>query len=103
MTERVNEGKLRISTSLHALLEQEIAPDLNLDTAKFWQDFQKNSEKYISINEELLEKREDLQKKRKWEYGFCQNKNFTGNCDNRGRVELCMLKCFPSLSPLFSI
>ena len=56
MTERVNEGKLSISTSLHALLEQEIAPDLNLDTAKFWQDFQKISEKYISINEELLEK-----------------------------------------------
>ena len=63
MTERVNEGKLSISTSLHALLEQEIAPDLNLDTAKFWQDFQKISEKYISINEELLEKREELQKK----------------------------------------
>ena len=63
MTERVNEGRLSISTSLHALLEQEIAPDLNLDTAKFWQDFQKISEKYISINEELLEKREELQKK----------------------------------------
>ena len=63
MTERVNEGKLSISKSLHALLEQEIAPDLNLDTAKFWQDFQKISEKYISINEELLEKREELQKK----------------------------------------
>ena len=63
MTERVNEGKLSISTSLHALLEQEIAPDLNLDTAKFWQDCQKISEKYISINEELLEKREELQKK----------------------------------------
>ena len=63
MTERVNEGKLSISTSLHALLEQEIAPDLNLDTAKFWQDFQTISEKYISINEELLEKREELQKK----------------------------------------
>ena len=63
MTERVNEGKLSISTSLHALLEQEIAPDLNLDTAKFWQDFQKISEKYISINEELFDKREELQKK----------------------------------------
>ena len=46
MTERVNEGKLSISTSLHALLEQEIVPDLNLDTAKFWQDFQKIAEKY---------------------------------------------------------
>ena len=63
MTERVNEGKLSISTSLHTLLEQEIAPDLNLNTAKFWQDFQKIAEKYISINEELLEKREELQKK----------------------------------------
>ena len=74
MTERVNEGKLSISTSLHALLEQEIAPDLNLDTAKFWQDFQKISEKYISINEELLEKREELQKKiDKW---HLSNKDF---------------------------
>ena len=63
MTERVNEGKLSISTSLHALLEQEIAPDLNLDTAKFWQDFQKIAEKYIPINEDLLKKREELQKK----------------------------------------
>ena len=63
MTERVNEGKLSISTSLHALLEQEIAPDLNLDTAKFWQDFQKISEKYIPINENLLKKREELQTK----------------------------------------
>ena len=63
MTERVKEGKLSISKSLHALLEQEIAPDLNLDTTKFWQDFQKISEKYILINEELLEKREELQKK----------------------------------------
>ena len=63
MTERVNEGKLSISTSLHALLEQEIAPDLNLDTAQFWQDFQKIAEKYIPINEELLRKREDLQTK----------------------------------------
>ena len=43
MTERVNEGKLSISTSLHALLEQEIAPDLNL-ILKFWnfQKLQKN-------------------------------------------------------------
>tara|TARA_B100000676_G_C18057781_1_gene835637 strand:- start:278 stop:2437 length:2160 start_codon:yes stop_codon:yes gene_type:complete len=63
MTERVNEGKLSISTSLHALLEQEIAPDLNLDTAQFWQDFQKIAEKYIPINEKLLRKREDLQTK----------------------------------------
>ena len=63
MTERVNEGKLSISTSLHALLEQEIAPDLNLDTAKFWQDFQKIAEKYIPINENLLKKREVLQTK----------------------------------------
>ncbi len=63
MTERVNEGKLSISTSLHALLEQEIAPDLNLDTAKFWQDFQKIAEKYIPINEDLLKKREKLQTK----------------------------------------
>ena len=63
MTERVNEGKLSISTSLHALLEQEIAPDLNLDTEKFWQDFQKIAEKYIPINEDLLKKREELQTK----------------------------------------
>ena len=63
MTERVNEGKLSISTSLHALLEQEIAPDLNLDTAKFWQDFQKIAEKYIPINENLLKIREELQTK----------------------------------------
>ncbi len=63
MTERVNEGKLSISTSLHALLEQEIALDLNLDTAKFWQDFQKIAEKYIPINENLLKKREELQTK----------------------------------------
>ena len=63
MTERVNEGKLSISPSLHALLEQEIAPDLNLDTAKFWQDFQKIAEKYIPINEDLLKKREELQTK----------------------------------------
>ncbi len=63
MTERVNEGKLSISKSLHALLEQEIAPDLNLDTAKFWQDFQKIAEKYIPINENLLKKREELQTK----------------------------------------
>ena len=63
MTERVNEGKLSISTSLHALLEQEIAPDLNLDTEKFWQDFQKIAEKYIPINENLLKKREELQTK----------------------------------------
>ncbi len=63
MTERVNEGKLSISKSLHALLEQEIAPDLNLDTAKFWQDFQNIAEKYIPINENLLKKREELQTK----------------------------------------
>ena len=61
MTERVNEGKLSISTSLHALLEQEIAPDLNLDTAEFWQNFQNIAEKYIPINEDLLKKREELQ------------------------------------------
>ena len=63
MTERVNVGKLSISTSLHALLEQEIAPDLNLDTEKFWQDFERIAEKYIPINEELLEKRKELQTK----------------------------------------
>ena len=63
MTERVNLGKLSISTSLHALLEQEIAPDLNLDTTKFWQDFERIAEKYIPINEELLEKRKELQTK----------------------------------------
>ena len=74
MTERVNEGKLSISTSLHALLEQEIAPDLNLDTAKFWQDFQKIAEKYIPINENLLKKREELQTKiDEW---HLSNKNF---------------------------
>ena len=63
MTERVNEGKLSISTSLHALLEQEIAPDLNLDTAKFWQDFQKIAEKYIPINEDLLRKGKSCKQK----------------------------------------
>mgnify|MGYP001195070646 FL=1 len=63
MTERVNVGKLSISTSLHALLEQEIAPDLNLDTTKFWQDFERIAEKYIPINKELLEKRKELQTK----------------------------------------
>ena len=63
MTERVNVGKLSISTSLHALLEQEIAPDLNLDTTKFWQDFERIAEKYIPINEELLKKRKELQTK----------------------------------------
>ena len=74
MTERVNEGKLSISTSLHALLEQEIAPDLNLDTAEFWQNFQKIAEKYIPINEDLLKKREELQIKiDKW---HLSNKDF---------------------------
>ena len=74
MTERVNLGKLSISTSLHALLEQEIAPDLNLDTTKFWQDFERIAEKYIPINEELLEKRKELQTKiDEWHLA---NKNF---------------------------
>ena len=51
--------------------------------------------------------REDLQKKtksswhlKKWGYGFCQNKNFTGNCDNRGCRTL-HVKMFPLIFSTF--
>ncbi|HBR96896.1 MAG TPA: malate synthase G [Gammaproteobacteria bacterium] len=61
MSERVTAGNLKIAKALYDLVEQDIAPEVGVDTAAFWQSFENIVAELGPQNQALLQKRDDLQ------------------------------------------
>jgi malate synthase len=61
MTDRIQQGSLQVAAELHQLLEQDIAPGTNIDSANFWAAFEDILNTLGPRNRELLSIREDLQ------------------------------------------
>mgnify|MGYP003668566311 CR=1 FL=1 len=61
MTDRTTEGRLRIATELHALLEQDIAPGTGVSPAQFWAGLDAIVHDLGPRNRELLARRETIQ------------------------------------------
>lgn len=63
MSDRIQEGSLQIDPVLHALLEQEIAPNSGIPAGQFWRALENILEALAPRNRELLQIREDMQAK----------------------------------------
>ncbi len=61
MTERIDKGSLAIDSQLYNFIEQEVLPVVNLDSQKFWQDFENILQTFTPRNRALLAKRDQLQ------------------------------------------
>ncbi len=54
---------LTVSENLYSFVSKNLLPGIGISNSDFWNGFSKNIHKLTSKNKELLEKREDLQKK----------------------------------------
>lgn len=63
MTEFINQKNLQISPVLYEFIEQEVLPDLPIDSQSFWPNVSALIDELMPINKSLLEKREELQQK----------------------------------------
>ncbi len=54
---------LKISSDLYDFINNEIMPGTNINPDKFWDNFEKNVHELSPLNKNLIQKREDLQKK----------------------------------------
>ncbi len=61
MTNYDQRGGLRVSTGLAQLIEQDVAPGVGLDVARFWAGFETLLDQLVPINQALLAKRDQLQ------------------------------------------
>ena len=61
MTDRITEGGLQIATTLHQLLEQDIAPGTGVSAAQFWAGLNAIVHDLAPRNRALLERRDDIQ------------------------------------------
>jgi malate synthase len=61
MTNYNQRGGLRVSTVLAQLIEQDVAPGVGLDVARFWAGFEALLDQLVPINQALLERRDQLQ------------------------------------------
>ena len=61
MTDYKERGGLRVSTELARLIEQDVAPGVGLDVARFWAGFEALLDQLVPINEALLARRNQLQ------------------------------------------
>ena len=55
-------GNLSIDENLFSFVNNELLSGLNIDLDKFWADFEKATETLTPKNQQLLQKREKLQK-----------------------------------------
>ena len=55
--------KLTISKNLYNFVNKNLLPGIGIGNSNFWNGFSKNIHELASKNKELLEKREELQKK----------------------------------------
>jgi len=61
MTDYNQRGGLRVSTELAQLIEQDVAPGVGLDVARFWVGFEALLDQLVPVNQALLERRDQLQ------------------------------------------
>jgi len=61
MTDYNQRGGLRVSTELAQLIEQDVAPGVGLDVARFWAGFEALLDQLVPVNQALLERRDQLQ------------------------------------------
>ena len=54
---------LKISTKLFDFINNEAIPGTDIETDKFWDDFEKTVHELAPINQKLIQKREEIQKK----------------------------------------
>ena len=60
-THYIARGGLQVSAELAQLIEQELAPQLGLDSARFWNDFAALLAELVPLNQALLGQRDELQ------------------------------------------
>jgi malate synthase len=58
--------ELTISENLYSFVDKNLLPGTGISNSHFWNGFNKNIHELASKNKELLEKREELQKKNRW-------------------------------------
>ena len=61
--EYVKQGSIRVAECLHKFIESEALPGADVDTANFWQEFERLIADLTPVNRALLAKRDDLQQK----------------------------------------
>ena len=61
MTDRVQEGGLQVATTLHQLLEREIAPGTGISPAQFWSGLESLVTELAPRNRALLAERDEMQ------------------------------------------
>ena len=54
---------LKISTKLLDFINNEVLPGTNVDPDKFWNNFEKNIHELAPLNKNLIQRREEIQKK----------------------------------------
>jgi malate synthase len=55
-------GKLRVAAALTQLIDSELAPQLSLDAARFWREFEALLDRLVPVNQALLARRDALQR-----------------------------------------
>ena len=63
MTEYVKHGSLQVSKKLDDLINEKVCNGINIEPNSFWNDLEKIINDFTPKNNELLQKREDLQSK----------------------------------------
>ena len=63
MTEYVKHGSLQVSKKLDDLINEKVCNGINIESNSFWNDLEKIINDFTPKNNELLQKREDLQSK----------------------------------------
>ena len=61
--ERIQYGNIKVAKELDDLLKKEILPGLDISKEEFWSSFNKIADKFVPLNNSLLQERKDLQKK----------------------------------------
>ena len=59
----IEKNGLKISSSLFNFINNEVIPDIKIDSEDFWDKFSKVVHELSPINKALLKKRDDIQKK----------------------------------------
>lgn len=59
----VNVGKIKVEKNIYDFFSEKVVPEAELDVEQFWRDFEKIVLDFTPRNEELLEKRDELQNK----------------------------------------
>ena len=60
---KVSINNLQISEDLFKFVNEEAIPGTNLESNKFWKDFDEAVHKLTPVNKKLLKKRDEIQKK----------------------------------------